>query len=62
MGSWVPDVYVMFYTYQEGSGKKEPNEVCNLILKYIKTKIPDEVKELYIFSDACGGKTGTIRW
>lgn len=46
----------MFYTYQEGSGKKGPNEVCTLILKYIQTKIPDEVKELYIFSDACGGQ------
>lgn len=46
----------MFYTYQEGSGKKGPNEVCTLILKYTQTKITDEVKELYIFSDVCGGK------
>lgn len=46
----------VFYTYHEGSGKKGPNEVCTMILDYINTKVPPEVKELYVFSDACGGQ------
>lgn len=46
----------VFYTYHEGSGKKGPNEVCTMLLDYINTKIPAEVKEIYVFSDACGGQ------
>lgn len=46
----------VFYSYLEGSGKKGPHEVCTMILKYINTQISPEVKELYIFSDACGGQ------
>lgn len=46
----------VFYTYQEGSGNKGPNEVCTMLLRHINNKIPPEVKELYVFSDACGGQ------
>uniref|UniRef100_A0A6P7FIF1 Uncharacterized protein LOC114330535 n=1 Tax=Diabrotica virgifera virgifera TaxID=50390 RepID=A0A6P7FIF1_DIAVI len=45
---------VVFYTYHEGSGKKGPNEVCTMVYKYITDKIPPEVKELHVFSDAWG--------
>lgn len=45
-----------FYTYHEGLAKKGPNEVCTFIAHYIETFMPPEVKELYVFSDACGGQ------
>ena len=45
-----------FYTYHEGIACKGPNEVCSFISDYIDKYIPPEVKELHIFSDACGGQ------
>lgn len=45
-----------FYTYNEGLAKKGTNEVCTFIAHYIDTFKPQEVKELYGFSDACGGQ------
>lgn len=45
----------VFYIYPEGEGKKGPNEVCSFILDFIKD-IPEEVKELHVFSDACAGQ------
>ena len=44
-----------FYTYHEGQALKGPNEVCNFIYDYIK-KMPPEIQELHIFSDACPGQ------
>lgn len=45
----------VFYIYPEGIGKKGPNEVCSFVLDFIN-EIPEEVKELHVFSDACAGQ------
>lgn len=45
-----------FFTYHEGEGKRGPDEVCTFLKMYIEQKIDPSVKELYIFSDACGGQ------
>lgn len=45
-----------FYTYPEGEGNKGPNDVCSMLLNFIKNHVPDEVEELHVFSDACGGQ------
>lgn len=45
----------VFYTYTEGTAKRGPNEVCSFLNNFFNT-IPDEVKELHVFSDACGGQ------
>lgn len=44
-----------FYTYHEGEAKRGPNEVCSLLWKTIQNMDPS-VKELHVFSDACGGQ------
>lgn len=46
----------VFYIYPEGEGKKGPNEVCSFIFNFIQENIPEEVKELHVFSDACAGQ------
>jgi hypothetical protein len=45
----------VFYTYTEGTAKRGLNEVCSFLNDFFNT-IPDEVKELHVFSDACGGQ------
>lgn len=45
-----------FYTYSEGEANKGPNEVCSMVLSFIDNHVPDDVKELHVFSDACGGQ------
>lgn len=45
-----------FYTYAEGEANKGPNEVCSMVLSFIQNHMPNEVKELHVFSDACGGQ------
>ncbi|KAL4708423.1 hypothetical protein ACJJTC_019659 [Scirpophaga incertulas] len=44
-----------FYTYHEGEAKRGPDEVCSLLWKTIQNMDPS-VKELHVFSDACGGQ------
>lgn len=59
---YVFNVYVIkndkayFYTYPEGEGNKGPNDVCSMVLDFIENFVPAEVKELHVFSDACGGQ------
>ncbi|KAE9522462.1 hypothetical protein AGLY_017123 [Aphis glycines] len=45
----------VFYTYTEGTAKRGSNEVCSFLHDFFNT-IPDKVKELHVFSDACGGQ------
>lgn len=45
-----------FYTYPEGEGNKGPNDVCSMVLDFVTHHIPEEVQELHVFSDACGGQ------
>ncbi|CAH2088771.1 unnamed protein product [Euphydryas editha] len=35
---------------------KGPNETCSFLLKYIQEQIPSAIKELYLFTDCCGGQ------
>ena len=44
-----------FYIYPEGIAKRGPDEVCSLLWLKIQDMSPT-VKELHIFSDACGGQ------
>lgn len=44
-----------FYTYSEGEAKRGPDEVCSLLWKTIQNMDP-AIKELHVFSDACGGQ------
>lgn len=44
-----------FFSYHEGEALKGPNEVCSFLNKYFE-EIPEEVKELHIFSDGCPGQ------
>lgn len=46
----------IFYCYHEGVAKKGSNEVASFILHFINTFLDDEVEELIIFSDSCGGQ------
>lgn len=45
-----------FYLYHEGQDKKGPNEICSLLNEYITKNIPQNCKELHIFSDNCPGQ------
>lgn len=44
-----------FYVYPEGEAKRGPDEVCSMLWLKIKNMSP-EIKELHVFSDACGGQ------
>lgn len=44
-----------FYTYHEGVAKRGPDDVCSLLWKTIQHMDP-AIKELHVFSDACGGQ------
>lgn len=44
-----------FYTYHEGEAKRGPDDVCSLLWKTIQNMNP-AIKELHVFSDACGGQ------
>lgn len=44
-----------FYVYPEGEGKRGPDEVCTMLWLNIQNMSPD-IKELHVFSDACGGQ------
>lgn len=46
----------VFYTYHEGTANKGTDEVCSSLYNYILKYIPNSVRELYVFSDACGGQ------
>lgn len=46
----------VFYTYEEGTAKKGPDEVCSFVQNYVDHFIPGNIKHLHIFSDACGGQ------
>lgn len=45
-----------FYLYHEGIGLKGPNETCSFLWQYIQEQVPLTIRELYIFTDACGGQ------
>lgn len=45
-----------FYLYHEGVALKGPNETCSFLWQYIQEQVPLSVRELYIFTDACGGQ------
>ena len=38
--------------------KKGPDEVCSMILKYIKIYVLETVNVLYLLSDGCPGQNG----
>lgn len=42
--------------YHEGNGGKGANEVCTILDWYIKHKIDNDVKKLYLFGDNCSGQ------
>ena len=44
------------FVYHEGEAKKGANEVCLMLLEYIKSYVPETVKVLYYFSDGCPGQ------
>ncbi|GBP40872.1 hypothetical protein EVAR_88933_1 [Eumeta japonica] len=44
-----------FCTYHEGEAKRGPDEVCSLLWMMIQRMDP-KIKELHVFSDACGGQ------
>jgi hypothetical protein len=46
----------VFYSYHEGEGKKDPDEVCSFLLDYVSNHVPERVKELYLFSDNCSSQ------
>lgn len=43
------------YLYHEGMAKKGANEVISFLNQYIKS-LPQNIKNLYLFSDGCGGQ------
>ena len=44
------------FIYHEGEGGKGSNEVCSMLMWYVKNKISDEVKTLHLFGDNCAGQ------
>ncbi|XP_063219220.1 uncharacterized protein LOC134529249 [Bacillus rossius redtenbacheri] len=44
------------FLYHEGQANKGPNETCSFLHKYISDNVPPCVKELHLYSDACGGQ------
>lgn len=44
------------YLYNEGDGRKGPNDVCSFLLDYLLTEILESVKTLHLYSDNCGGQ------
>ena len=47
----------VFYNYQEGEARKEPNEVCTFLLNFIE----QEVEIPHVFCDACSGENAGCR-
>lgn len=41
------------YIYHEGQAKKGPDDVCSFLSDF-SSKVPDYVKNLYVYSDNCG--------
>lgn len=46
----------VFYTYDETTAKKSPNEVCSFIQSYINEYVSPSIRHLYLFSDGCAGQ------
>lgn len=44
------------YMYHEGVAKKGANEVCSFIYDYISNNVPNDVTDLYLYSDGCPGQ------
>lgn len=44
------------YIYHEGEAKKSPEEVCSMLLHYLKTEVPSGTKHLVLFSDGPSGQ------
>ncbi|XP_063230663.1 uncharacterized protein LOC134535479 [Bacillus rossius redtenbacheri] len=44
------------FLYHEGQANKGPDETCSFLHKYISDNVPPCVKELHLYSDACGGQ------
>ncbi|KAF2888897.1 hypothetical protein ILUMI_17276 [Ignelater luminosus] len=44
------------YMYHDGIARQSPDEVGSLLRDYIEKNIPGDFKELYLFSDNCGGQ------
>lgn len=45
-----------FYMYHEGIANKGANEVCSMLMHYMKNNIGPNIKYLYLFSDGCPGQ------
>lgn len=45
-----------FYMYHEGIANKGANEVCSMLMHYIKNNIGPHIKYFYLFSDGCPGQ------
>lgn len=43
------------YVYHEGMAKKGSNEVVTFLNDYVES-LPEEIKNLYVFTDGCGGQ------
>ncbi|PSN53749.1 hypothetical protein C0J52_02214 [Blattella germanica] len=46
----------VFYTYDETTAKKSPNEVCSFILSYINEYVSSSIRQFFLFSDGCAGQ------
>lgn len=44
------------YIYHEGEANKSPEEVCSMILHYLKTEVASGTKHLVLFSDGTSGQ------
>ena len=47
---------VLIYAYDETAGKRGSDDVSSMLHHFIRTYCPDEVKNLELFCDSCGGK------
>src|SRR5690606_16707062 len=44
------------YTYHEGHARRTPDEVCSLLLNFLRANITERTEELVLFSDGCPGQ------
>ena len=47
---------VKIYIYHKGEANRSPENVCFMILHYLKTEVPSETKHLILFSDCPSGQ------
>ncbi|XP_022207917.1 uncharacterized protein LOC111064490 [Nilaparvata lugens] len=50
----------VFYMYNECDGRKGSDNVCQMLYHFVNNYLPEDVMDLHIFGDSCGGQNKNL--